>query len=215
MQENTLQVDREWFIRPARSEDKFTLQKLIWEFTLTEALELDLRIFAYRLVIIFALIGTFLMIRNWSLPFYSDFLRAIVLVTIVYHLICALQLLSFMLLGIDSNWQRYWVVEVNSRLVGCALLNSYASNSELAYLFVKPAWRRKQIASSLIRHLIKRSSNPLYLACKPKMVGFYAQLGFKEVAWQNLSEQVQYHFRLFRPHPKLWRFPIVIMRHEG
>lgn len=215
MQQKFVEVPREISIRPACYRDKNAIQKLIWEFTFTEALELDLRIIVYRLLCIIILIYSFLVVRSLSFPIYGTLVKVLVTSAILFNCIYTIQLFSAMITSINSNWQRYWVVEKDSQLIACALLNIYSSNSELAYLYVKPFWRRKKVASSLIQRLIKESQNPLYLACKPKMVKFYSKLGFFEVPWHNLSKPVKNIFNIFQPHPKLWGFPIVIMKYSS
>ncbi len=215
MQQNFVEVPLEISIRPACYRDKNTIQNLIWEFTFTEALELDLRIIVYRLLCIIILIYSFLIIRDFAFPIYGNLVKALVTAAILFNFIYTIQLFSAMITGIGSNWQRYWVVEKDSQLIACALLNIYSSNSELAYLFVKPAWRRKKIASFLVARLIQESPNPLYLACKPKMMKFYSKFGFMELPWHDLSKPVRNIFNIFQPHPKLWGFPIVIMKYSN
>ncbi len=215
MQESCVEVLPEFIIRPACYRDKEAIQSLIWEFTFAEALELDLRIILYRLIVVTLLTYSFFLVRSFTIPIYGELVEALVIAAILFNCIYALQLSSAMIMGIGTTWQRYWVVEKDSQLVACALLNIYSSNSELAYLFVKPAWRGRRIASSLINRLIQESPNTLYLACKPKMIKFYSKLGFREVRWQDLSQPIKNIFMLFQPHPKLWGFPITIMKYSS
>ncbi|MGB3693619.1 MAG: GNAT family N-acetyltransferase [Spirulinaceae cyanobacterium] len=214
MQEDFIKVPPEFLIRPACHGDQEAIQSLIWEFTFTEALELDLRIVIYRLVVVVLLTYSFFLVGSLTIPVYGELVKVLVIAAILFNCIYTLQLSSAIIMGIGTTWQKYWVVEKDSQLVACALLNIYTNSSELAYLFVKPAWRKRKIASSLIMRLIEESPHPLYLACKPKMINFYTQLGFMEISWHNLSQPVKNIFNLFQPHPKLWGFPIVIMKHS-
>jgi predicted N-acetyltransferase YhbS len=52
---------------------------------------------------------------------------------------------------------------------------------ELASLVVSRAWRRKGIASLLVRHVQEQSGPPLWLMCRSRLVPFYERFDFREV----------------------------------
>lgn len=207
-------------IRPAQAIDKWAIQKLVWELIRTEAWEFDLRVLGFRLLLG---LGSTLMLalQIWLLMISPDFLRGLLLVIIAYTAWWIISYLwssavYFVLIFTHalSNWSKYWVIEYNKHIVACAALNIYSTHSELYYLFVKPAWRRQGLGSYLVKHCYQKSLLPLYLICKPNRLQFYLRLGFVQVPWHELVLPIKSSFAIFRPHPKLWGFPLFIMQYH-
>ncbi|MEC4985246.1 MAG: GNAT family N-acetyltransferase, partial [Oscillatoria sp. PMC 1076.18] len=180
---------------------------------LTEALQLDIRIICYLLLVIFWLFKS-APILTVTFSGRVILIETILKILIFYNLFYLIWFGLFMILGTWLNWSNYWVVECQKKVVACALLNCYPSNSELAYLYVKPAWRQQNLATCLIQRLVREAPKPLYLVCKPKLVKFYARQGFVKVSWRDLDPLVKAKFSIFQPHPKLWGFPLLMMEYK-
>ena len=81
------------------------------------------------------------------------------------------------------DWRRFVVaVDPAGRLVGCGQVKPHRDGSrELASIAVRPAWRRRQVASAIVAELQRLHPPPLWLTCRPKLIGFYERLGFQIV----------------------------------
>jgi len=96
-----------------------------------------------------------------------------------------------------KGWHKFcWVVEYRGRFVAYSVLRPYDNYCVLEWLYVYPDWRRKEIGSALVRALIQRSTTPIYLKSAPAVVAFYKRLEFRTVRSQELSSDIQQHFRL-------------------
>ena len=99
---------------------------------------------------------------------------------------------------LDLDWNRFLVVEDGQgNLVGCGQVKEHGDGSrELASLAVEEPWRRRGIASALVRHLQERHDPPLWLTCQSGLVGFYEGFGFSEVS--NPQELPRYFRKILR-----------------
>ncbi|WP_299410864.1 GNAT family N-acetyltransferase [Acaryochloris sp. IP29b_bin.148] len=207
-------------LRPAQSQDKWALQQMIWQFTWDEGIQLDVRLFGYALFRI-GLIALALWLQlYWRQRTLMVDVQFILTVTSVVTAGLGLFLFSTMMghlvlrfCGVLLNWSRFQVIEQDGDIVGCALLNAYATHCELAYVFVKPQYRHQGLGSRIVQTLIQQTSQEVYLACKPRVVPFYEQQGFTIQPWQQLPSTAQRCFQLFRPHPRLWGFQLYFMRY--
>jgi GNAT superfamily N-acetyltransferase len=96
-----------------------------------------------------------------------------------------------------KRWHQFcWIVEYRGRFVAYGVLRPYRNYSVLEWLYVYPDWRRRSIGSALVRTLIQHSTTPIYLKSASALVVFYTRLGFQTVHYQELSSEVQQHFRL-------------------
>jgi N-acetylglutamate synthase-like GNAT family acetyltransferase len=210
-------------IRPAREREKWLIQKLLLQFTTSEALAFDLRIILLNLLILL-LLGLFFVIniKLWILLKYFILIKFILGATIVF-LFISLVVLTFgiilFLLSIFTyalvNWSRFWVIECNGTLVACGELHSSTTHSMLYYLFVTPVWRSQQLGSCLVKRLVQEAVQPLYLVCKPKLVQFYSQLGFVIVPWHELSSPLQASFNIFKIDSRLTGISWAVMRYQS
>lgn len=101
---------------------------------------------------------------------------------------------------------RFYVAEVDGKLVGCyaLLLNDINSRQDLfpwfAYLYVKPEYRGKGVASILLQHAIKIAKqlnfNTLYL--ETNIEGFYEKYGFEPFGESSdpFGEKAKIHKKL-------------------
>jgi N-acetylglutamate synthase-like GNAT family acetyltransferase len=84
-------------------------------------------------------------------------------------------------LGID--WRRFVVaVDGADEIVGCAQVKPHGDGSkELASIVTVEAWRRRGVATTLIRRLMAEAAPPLWLTCRSRLVPFYRRFGFREI----------------------------------
>ncbi|EKQ68566.1 acetyltransferase, N-acetylglutamate synthase [Leptolyngbyaceae cyanobacterium JSC-12] len=199
-------------VRPARKTDRWVLQQLVLNLIWSEALGFDARIVAYRLVKI-SLLSAVVGIDAWLLrKVQSPALQSVVLATMLYAALWAIALILVLLLYVVLipteplfNWSMYWVVEHNQRPVACAAMSHFSDFYVLYHVVVDQKWRRRSLASCLIRQIVKDLKQPVYLVCKPKLAGFYANLGFVSVSWKYLSKPLQIHFKDFEIDRKISR----------
>lgn len=218
---NTSALPQGCVLRKAQIQDKWHLQKLVWQFEIEEVLELDARIIGYRLLILLG-ISLILSLQVYLLEFNPIIIKLILTIGIIYTsflIFTAINDLMIIflniLIGAVSNWSKFWVIEYKQELIGCASVNFYRKNSSLGYLYIKPQWRNQGLGSYLLKYLILKSHNPVSLICKPKLVEFYATYGFSEVPWHQLSPNLKIMYGVFRPHPKLIGCPLVLMEYQN
>jgi amino-acid N-acetyltransferase len=73
-------------------------------------------------------------------------------------------------------------VDLEDRLIGCGQVKAHSDGSrELASIAVRPAWRRRQVASAIVAELQRVHAPPLWLTCRPRLAGFYERFGFQIV----------------------------------
>ena len=79
---------------------------------------------------------------------------------------------------------------------------------------VAPAWRGQGLGTYLVKHLIDRATQLLYLECLSKrLVEFYTCFGFVPVGWQELPRSLKIKFSLSALATTWFRFPVTIMQH--
>jgi N-acetylglutamate synthase-like GNAT family acetyltransferase len=98
----------------------------------------------------------------------------------------------------DLDWKRFLVaVEADGRLVGCGQVKPHRDGShELASIAVRPAWRKRGVASELIRRLMDQAGPPLWLMCRSSLAGFYTRFGFARI--EDASRMPTYFRRVHR-----------------
>ncbi len=222
---NTTPLPQGYVIRQAQAQDKWYLQKLIWQFEIEEVLELDTRVIGYKLLI---LLGTIIILslQIYLLEFSPILIKLILIIGVIYTSFAIFTTVSSViiillniLIGAATNWSRFWVIvyqqDYKQELIGCASVNFYSKSSSLGYLYIRPLWRNQGLGSYLLRYLIHKSPNPVSLICKPKLVEFYGSYGFSPVSWQDLSPTLKIMYGIFRPHPKLIGCPLVLMEYQN
>jgi N-acetylglutamate synthase-like GNAT family acetyltransferase len=90
-----------------------------------------------------------------------------------------------------SDWQNYWVIEQNNRLIACGKVTCYRTYAVLSDVVVSPEHRQQGIGSFLVKSFIQQTKNPLYLACFPNRVRFYQRLNFAPVDARSLSAHLR------------------------
>lgn len=208
-----------YILRPAQPQDKWAIQRMLWQFTWDEGIELDIRLFGYALFRL-GLLGLALGLQiYWRLTTSMVDVQFILVATSVATVGLGFYLASMVMgqlimrfLGALFTWSRFRVIEQDNALVGCALLNLYTQHSELAYVFVQSQFRNQGWGSQIVHTLIQESAKDVYLACKPEVVPFYERQGFTVQPWSELPTRVKRCFRVFRPHPRLWGFKLNFMR---
>ncbi|NJM67844.1 MAG: GNAT family N-acetyltransferase [Acaryochloris sp. RU_4_1] len=208
-----------YLLRSAKVSDKWILQNMIWQFTWEVGIALDLRLFGYaifRIGLVLLALGLQLQVRPLIRMVDVQFILVMTSVATVglgiYLTSRVMGQLVMRLFGVLLSWSQFQVLERDGVILGCALLNSYTAHCELAYVFVAPPYRHQGLGSRIVQTLVQQSTQDIYLACKPEVVAFYEQQGFLVQTWPELPTSVKRCFQLFRPHPRLWGFPLYFMR---
>ncbi|MGB9799577.1 MAG: GNAT family N-acetyltransferase [Thermanaerothrix sp.] len=88
--------------------------------------------------------------------------------------------------GLD--WRRFWLaIDEDEHIIGCGQVKPHFDGSrELASIAVQRKWRRRGVASAIIRQLLAENPPPLYLTCRTELTGFYTRFGFDEIEFAEL-----------------------------
>jgi N-acetylglutamate synthase-like GNAT family acetyltransferase len=102
------------------------------------------------------------------------------------------------------NWDQYWVVVYQQpvdqqQVIGCVRLDRQRDHSELYDLFVLPEWRAHGVGRALVSQLIQPEHLPIYLASLSPAIAFYARLGFRPIALQELPPLLATRLSLTSP----------------
>lgn len=91
-------------------------------------------------------------------------------------------------MGLD--WRRFIVAKTDDGVfIGCGQLKPHGDGTvELASIATTPAWRKKGVASAIIRKLMESGPRPLYLTCLSTMGPFYEQFGFHTITGDQLPK---------------------------
>jgi N-acetylglutamate synthase-like GNAT family acetyltransferase len=98
----------------------------------------------------------------------------------------------------DLDWRRFLVaVDREGKLIGCGQVKPHADGSrELASIAVRPKWRKRGVASEIIRRLMTDDGPPLWLMCRSELAGFYRRYGF--VSIEDAGRMPRYFRRVYR-----------------
>jgi amino-acid N-acetyltransferase len=98
----------------------------------------------------------------------------------------------------DLDWRRFLVaVDEAGKLIGCGQVKPHRDGSrELASIAVRPKWRKRGLASELIRRLMAEAGPPLWLMCRGELAGFYRRFGFVSV--EDAQAMPKYFRRVYR-----------------
>lgn len=132
MNERYLSLPKGCRIRPADLDDKTDLKKLLWEFIVNQGLGIYFQQFIYIPILLFAALISIgiAWILNVDIRIIGSF-GGLILLFIIY-------ILWWIFIKPGLNWERYWVIECNFRLVACGTVEIYPTYSRLNYLYVKP-----------------------------------------------------------------------------
>ncbi len=131
MSERYLSLPKGCRIRPADLDDKGELKKLLWEFIVNQGLGIYFQQFIYIPILLFASLISICIawILNVDIRIIGS-LAGIILIVIIY-------IFWWIFIKPGLNWERYWVIECNFRLVACGTVETYPTYSRLNYLYVK------------------------------------------------------------------------------
>lgn len=108
----------------------------------------------------------------------------------------------------DLAWQRFFVAEVNGKVIGVGQIKPHADGSrELASIAVIPSHQHKGVASMLILALLANEQGRVYLTCRAPLEPFYTRLGFRRATEQELPP----YFRRIARWSQRFRQPVLVM----
>jgi len=115
-----------------------------------------------------------------------------------------------------EDWQHYWVIEQNQRLIACAKLTCYRTYILLSDVVVAIDRRQIGVGSQLLATIVQRVNPPIYLACRPELVRFYARFGFQPANPQELTAYLRQELGLQEQQLQvLWRPELPISRENS
>lgn len=90
--------------------------------------------------------------------------------------------------GLD--WRRFTVAKTpEGTFIGCGQLKPHGDGTvELASIAVTPAWRKKGVASAIIKKLMAEAPRPLYLTCLSNNEPLYEKFGFRAISGGELPK---------------------------
>lgn len=87
----------------------------------------------------------------------------------------------------DLKWHRFLVVEIDGNIVSVGQVKPHRDGSrELASIAVIPSCQGKGIGSNLVRALLARELDTLFLTCRAPLESYYARFGFRRAPVQEL-----------------------------
>src|SRR5258708_27326762 len=108
--------------------------------------------------------------------------------------------------GINPNglaWNRFLLAEVDGTVVGTGQIKPHGDGSrELASIAVLPAYEHRGIGSQIIRTLLERESDTLYLMCQRRNEAFYQRFGFGAIAEDQMPRalrRIYYIVQVIKP----------------
>ncbi|MBF2063203.1 MAG: GNAT family N-acetyltransferase [Calothrix sp. C42_A2020_038] len=165
--QNRYHLPPNFFIRRARSKDKWKIKKLLLTWNEVGNI-LPVNVFSLLLVL---LCFVFLLFN-----------------AILFAILIGVYLLYEVGLKDYSN---FWVVDYNGSVVGCAELRVYARYSLIFNLCIKKEFRYQKLASCMVEHLIKEAREPIYLSCFKELIPFYTRFGFCVIHSDALPDGLQ------------------------
>jgi N-acetylglutamate synthase-like GNAT family acetyltransferase len=87
------------------------------------------------------------------------------------------------------HWQNFLVAtDSQGQLIGCGQIKPHQDGScELASIAVVEHWRKRGIASRIIKQLIAGHNGLLYLTCRSPLEPFYHRFGFYRIAHNYMT----------------------------
>ncbi|HEX7927895.1 MAG TPA: GNAT family N-acetyltransferase [bacterium] len=111
---------------------------------------------------------------------------------------------------IEANIGTYWVYDVDGLLVGAARIKRFGKWAELAHFATQPRYRGKgrarELAQRLIREALMQGIEVVFaLSIDPRMWEFFGELGFRELARDQLPDEWKTGYDMNRPSRALVR----------
>ncbi len=104
------------------------------------------------------------------------------------------------------KWQRFLVaLDKAENVIGCGQVKPHRDGSrELASIAVVHQWRNQGVAKAIIQELVELQPLPLWLTCMSRLIPFYEQFGFVEVAeTREMPPYFRWSVRLFPIYRRL------------
>ncbi len=108
---------------------------------------------------------------------------------------------------IGLSWRAFDLIERDDgELIGCGQIKRHRDGAcELASLYIKPAFRSRGFAGTLIRHLQSKASSTLWLTCRSSLIPFYQKFSFILVTTpETMPRYFRRVWQIFRLFSRWW-----------
>ena len=186
--------DSEYFVRPTKKEDRLAILQLLlnkknllyfW-FSIT----IGLACIAICIIATFYLFMTLVWLPAWHyIQIYGLEIKLF-----SYLLICfpfflwPVFYIPYWAISFSQDLNNGYVAVSNKKILGFVSFTKFLGKDYLVYLTVDPKYRKRGIATCLVKTIIKEKRSPIYvfLHSYPRLTKFFTRLGFK-----------QHHYRVF------------------
>ena len=117
--------------------------------------------------------------------------------------------------GLDPSslhWPNFLVAEKDGRVIGVGQVKPYGGARELGSLVVLKPYRGRGIGSAIVRALIEREQDDLFLLCQDRLESYYAQFGFRRARLHDLRGVVKLKYMFAQMFRALFRARVIAMR---
>jgi len=117
--------------------------------------------------------------------------------------------------GLDPSslhWPNFLVAEKDGRVIGVGQVKPYGGARELGSLVVLKPYRGRGIGSAIVRALIEREQDDLFLLCQDRLESYYAQFGFRRAGLRDLRGVVKLKYMFAQMFRALFRVRVIAMR---
>ena len=117
--------------------------------------------------------------------------------------------------GLDPSslhWPNFLVAEKGGRVIGVGQVKPCAGARELGSLVVLKPYRGRGIGSAIVRALIEREQDDLFLLCQDRLESYYAQFGFRRARLHDLRGVVKLKYMFAQMFRALFRARVIAMR---
>ena len=93
------------------------------------------------------------------------------------------------------DWQYFLVLEVlednQPKIVSIGMVHPEGSVYEVDSVTTHPDYRKRGYAAAVVRALIERTPQPLYLLAETALIGFYERLGFRVLKSADAPDEIR------------------------
>lgn len=114
------------------------------------------------------------------------------------------------------DWHRFLIAEENGQTIGIGQVKQHGDGSrELASIAVIPERRGQGIASEIIRALLAKENDDVYLTCRAQLESFYNRFGFRKVGREEMTPYFRRIYRIGNIFARLAKTEMLVMKRNA